>query len=61
LLDDPEDSDELAQRILTWNDARIAYARATQRLALELRRHTWEAMAKEIVGLVSSFAMERAL
>ena len=52
LLSDPEDSDELASRILRWRSDIDGHRRRVEPMAQMLRAHTWEGMAKQIVTLI---------
>lgn len=51
LLDDPEDANELVDRLLAWRRSFRMYREKTAELAVTLRTRTWETMAEEISAL----------
>jgi glycosyltransferase involved in cell wall biosynthesis len=48
LLPDPDDADELAERLIAWRGAADEWRRRVAPLGAELRSRTWAAMAAEI-------------
>jgi glycosyltransferase involved in cell wall biosynthesis len=52
LLDDPNDADGLADRLLHWRQCLEKYRTATADFADQLRAYTWDDMAERIVNLV---------
>ena len=56
LITDPDDEEELAERLLRWHARRDAYRDACGVFADTLRQRTWDDMAGEIVSLVEQAA-----
>lgn len=60
LIDDPEDSEALADRILCWHASKLSWKLRVVPFSDALRRHTQEVMAKQMVELVSPPMSEEA-
>ena len=54
LLDDPENVDELVQKLLSWRSNMALWTIRFQQLAEELRAYGWREMAAQIVSIASS-------
>lgn len=52
LLQDPENSGELAERLLGWRGRHERYARLTFELSEALRQQDWDVMARQIAGMM---------
>jgi glycosyltransferase involved in cell wall biosynthesis len=52
LLHDPDDVDQLCERLVHWRGCADAYAAAARDASRELRRHSWDDMARQIAALV---------
>ena len=52
LLRDPGDANELVTRLRDWRSRPDAYRQAVEPLSRELRSHTWEAMAEQMVRVI---------
>jgi len=57
ILRDPENVDELVERLLGWRAAMAEYARRTEPFGERLRAHTWDDMAREMVELIESHSI----
>jgi glycosyltransferase involved in cell wall biosynthesis len=56
LLPNPEDADDLAQRLLLWRAGRETFRHQTLLLSEQLRRWSWDDMAARIVELMTASA-----
>jgi glycosyltransferase involved in cell wall biosynthesis len=56
LLDDPNDPAELARRMRLFESRRDQFEEATKSFGAQLRSHTWNDMAAEIVALASNIS-----
>lgn len=56
LITDPDDEEELAERLLRWQARRESYREASRAHAETLRRRTWDDMAEDIVTVVEQAA-----
>jgi glycosyltransferase involved in cell wall biosynthesis len=54
LIDDPDDPDELTERLSLWRDQLPDFRTRVTALSATLRRRTWDAMAADIVHCVST-------
>jgi glycosyltransferase involved in cell wall biosynthesis len=54
LIINPEDVDELAQRLRDWQKHAVQYSRHATSLSQTLRAHTWQHMAAQIAELLES-------
>jgi glycosyltransferase involved in cell wall biosynthesis len=60
LIDDPEDSDALADRLFCWHAAISSWRQRIASLSEVLRRHTLDIMAKQIVEIANPHTSEEA-
>ena len=56
LLADPDDADELADRLRHWRAGREAFAARVRPLSEALRARTWDDMAERFTRTVDGFA-----
>jgi len=54
LIPNSEDAADLAARLRLWRDATHKYSKLVSELSQELRSHTWDDMAKNIVAKIES-------
>jgi glycosyltransferase involved in cell wall biosynthesis len=59
-IDDPEDSDALAERIFSWRGAIPSWRQRIMPFSEALRRHTLDGMAKQIVEIANPRPSEEA-
>lgn len=52
LLSDPEDAEDLAMKLVRWRSSPAGWKERVLPFANELRRHTWQQMAQQIVSFV---------
>jgi hypothetical protein len=53
LIPDPEDIEGVAARLRTWRENAGHFRAAVERLSGELRPHTWDRMAAQLVEIGS--------
>ncbi len=53
LLQDPEDTDDLARRLLAWHTGRVCWRERVAPFSSELRRHGWDDMARDMMGVLN--------
>lgn len=53
LISDPEDAEDVATRLRTWHENAGHFRAAVERLSGELRAHTWDRMAAQLVEIGS--------
>lgn len=56
LIEDPDDPDELVDRLSRWREDPSRFAVPTRRVGDSLRAYTWDAMAADIVAAVEQAA-----
>ncbi len=57
LLPNPEDPEELAQRLGHWRNAKQHYRNLTRPLAARLRNYTWDKMSERFIDVVETRAL----
>jgi len=60
LIPDPEDANDLGQRLLRWRADMVGVSRRLRPLEQKLRSYTWRDMAERIVGIVDESAAAAA-
>jgi glycosyltransferase involved in cell wall biosynthesis len=58
VLPNPEDADDLADRLLRWRADVSSYRKRVISLAERLRRYTWDDMAREIVTAIEAHPIQ---
>lgn len=51
ILRDPNDADELVERLLAWRSRVNLWKELVKPLGVELRRHTWRDMARDVLAV----------
>lgn len=54
LIPNPDDAADLARRLQRWRGRAGEYQDAVRALSMELRAHTWDHMAKQMVSVIES-------